>query len=187
MQDDQGIERRFLLGEPESCAVVVRWVAQVLTGPRFRVLRRSGNDLLQDVLRRVVESLRHGRYDASRDFRVYVQSIARYAGREALVEESRRRQWPAVDPDAFSVESTVEAVVLARQSIGKVLEQIDPECRNLFRMLFYEELSHSEIVSRLGIPIGTVKSRTFRCLKKARELFADGTLSRARTTEKENV
>jgi len=39
------------------------------------------------------------------------------------------------------------------------LEQLPVEQRDLIRAAFYEDLSHSQIAERTGIPLGTVKSR----------------------------
>lgn len=165
------LEGRFLAGEPEAYGIVVRWVAQVLTLPRFRLVRSEWADLHQEALRRVIESLRAGRFDASLDLRVYVQGIARYTAREALL---RRLRAAENGPSALSdlgEASRTEELVLADRIVKMVLEKMPEGCRGLFYSLFYQELSHTEIAGRLGVPLGTVKSRLHRCLQRARELI----------------
>ncbi len=185
MGDPGGLEERFLRGEALAYATVARWIAQALTSPRFRLLRSEWKDLHQETLRRVVESLRRGRFDASRSFRVYVQSIARYVARDALTRELRRRGHITSEAVQASSDAVLEAVLQARELAAEVLTRIPPGCRRLFRLLFQEELNQAEIAERLDVPIGTIKSRTFRCLKKAREvLFELGTARRYGTTEK---
>src|SRR5437870_12130812 len=88
---------RFLENDPEALGQVIRWISTALTSPRFWSLRGEWPDLVQEVLARVVESLRLERFDASRDLRVYVQGIARYASLQAL---SRQWQPTASEPVA---------------------------------------------------------------------------------------
>src|SRR5262245_5585628 len=76
---DQSMPRRLLENDPEALAQVVRLISLTIASPRFWSLRPEWPDLIQEVLSRVVESLRRERFDASRDFRAYVQGIARFA------------------------------------------------------------------------------------------------------------
>ena len=59
--------------------------------------------------------------------------------------------------------------------IGGKLDLASGECRDLMRSYFYAEESYAEISARRQLPVGTVKSRLFRCLKSAhRALSAAG-------------
>ncbi len=84
------LERLLLEGDPDALAQVVRWIAEVLAAAWFRRLRGDCPDLHQEVLARVVASLRLGRCEAGRDFRTYGQAVARYAALGELAMRPRR-------------------------------------------------------------------------------------------------
>ena len=52
------------------------------------------------------------------------------------------------------------------------LEQLDPVYRDVIRMSYYEGLSHSGIASKLGAPLGTVKSRLREGVTQLRRILA---------------
>jgi RNA polymerase sigma factor (sigma-70 family) len=162
------IERRILENDPEALGQVFRWIASALTSPRFWGLRSEWPDLHQEVVTRVVESLRHGRFDASREFYSYVQGVARYTALQALAARPRRS---SNDVEGLLAEKslTPEERTANRQLVRRVLDRASEECRELIRAYFFEERSYAEIADSLVLPVGTVKSRLFRCLESARQ------------------
>ena len=46
--------------------------------------------------------------------------------------------------------------------VRQALAELPEHDRELIRLQHYDELTHSEIATRLDIPLGTVKSRSFR-------------------------
>lgn len=52
------------------------------------------------------------------------------------------------------------------------LEKLDPVYRDVIRMSYYEGLSHSGIASKLGAPLGTVKSRLREGVTQLRRILA---------------
>ena len=52
------------------------------------------------------------------------------------------------------------------------LEQLDPVYRDVIRMSYYEGLSHSGIATKLGAPLGTVKSRLREGVTQLRRILA---------------
>src|SRR3990172_1697541 len=81
---EKSAEHRLLENDPEMLGSVFRWISAVLASPRFWSLRSQWADLLQDSVARVIESLREGRFDPSRNFQAYVQGVARYTALQAL-------------------------------------------------------------------------------------------------------
>ena len=101
------LEGRVLRGDPVAIGEVIRWIALVLVGPRFWRLRNDWPDLHQECLRRLLVSLREARFDSSRDFRAYVQSLARYTALEA--RDRLPRTSAKASPLPFSNQGAVEA------------------------------------------------------------------------------
>ncbi len=167
---------RFLRGDDEAIAMIGRWIAQVLASSRFRAIRSHWSDLHQEVQGRLIESFRQGRYDPVRELRVYVQGIARFTAFKAMGRWSSRERGELdmgeselILPPTESGERDLIACELARRA----LELSSEECGGLIRAYFLEERSYGEISRECGNPVGTVKSRLFRCLEKIHKDLTD--------------
>ena len=161
---------RLLAGDRETVSAAVRWVSRVLGSPSFWSLRREWADMVQEVLGRVIGSLREGRFDPERDFRTYVQGVARFTAFTAL---SRRTPEVPVDEDGLELPDepaggSSEDRLTAEQLARYVLDRASESCRNLLVAYFMEQRNYAEIAEETGQPVGTVKSRVFRCLDAAR-------------------
>jgi RNA polymerase sigma-70 factor (ECF subfamily) len=118
-----------------------------------------------------VRAWRHAdAFEPGRDFAPWLATIARRAAIDLLRAEQRRPASPldaADDGDAALTTlppnaEQIEAVWAVRAAI----ESLEPSDRELVRLQYLERLTHTEIAERLGIPIGTVKSRTHRAHRK---------------------
>jgi RNA polymerase sigma-70 factor, ECF subfamily len=167
------IERRLLEDDPDALAQVARWVAVSLASPRFWSLRSVWPDLCQEVIARLVQSLKEARFDPSRDLRTYVQGIAGHVAIQATARRARENVTavrvsavpdPGPDPDRLTIN---------RMIARRVLDQSTEDCRRLIHAYFFEDLSYEEIARSMNVPIGTVKSRLFRCMEAA-YLFLEG-------------
>jgi RNA polymerase sigma factor (sigma-70 family) len=160
---------RFLTGDPEVLAEVSRWISQVLASASFWALRSEWKDLHQEAMGRLIESLRAGRYDPSLDLKAYVQGVAR---KTALKTLTRRLHAPPKADEEEALEQSAsnepeETRVVQQQLARQVLELATDDCRRLIVAYFMEGRSYEEIATEHEAPIGTVKSRLFRCLEAA--------------------
>jgi len=160
---------RFLRGDPDSVGEVIRVASAEIARGRYWALRDQWPDLVQEVLARVTESLRRGRFQPGRPLGAYVRGVARFTAFDAL---QRRRAMPpseTLEPNmmATATESVVEAAA-ARHLARMAWETASEPCRLLLRAHFIEGRSCAEISRRTGMPVGTVKSRLFRCLRAIR-------------------
>ena len=53
------------------------------------------------------------------------------------------------------------------------LAQLPPDQRQALELAYYGGLSQTELAERLGVPLGTVKSRMFTALAKLRDLLEE--------------
>ncbi len=169
---ERSLARRLLESDPKALAQVIRWLSAALTVPRFWSVRDEWPDLLQEALTRVVESLRKGRFEESRDLRLYVQGIARHV---AMTAQKRQQQPP---PDGGTTTSgsrsqSPETLAVNAELARRVLDLASEDCRRLIRLYYYELKTYEEIAAILAVPVGTVKSRLSRCLASAHETPSD--------------
>ena len=177
---DTSIEGRLLAGDEDAIGEISRWVARVVASLRFWRLRSEWLDLHQEVVTRVIASLRAGRFDDRQDLRTYVQAVARYTALEAINHQPPVSFVASLENTRSDDRENVERRVMARQLARLVFDHASDECRRLLRAYFYEQRSYSEIASEAGIPIGTVKSRLARCLDTLHRIIDPGSAARTR-------
>jgi RNA polymerase sigma-70 factor (ECF subfamily) len=173
---DDSLPRGVLDGDEEAVGIVIRWIAQVLTWPRFWSLREERPDLVQESLTRLVASLKKGQFDPTKEFQPYVQGIARHTALEAIEAARRRPGRDGDGPDGShdidvgvwaSVGPPLSESVAQQELVRRVLDGASEECSLLMRLYFLEGKSYEEIAAELVVPVGTVKSRLSRCLDAA--------------------
>jgi RNA polymerase sigma factor (sigma-70 family) len=132
-------------------------------------------DEAEDVLQRVFyEVWRHkDRYDPSRSLGAWVLGIA---NKRAIDHVRRRRRTavPVEELDGIAGEDGRElAERYARASeIRDALSRLPDEQREVLRLAYFGDCTQSQIATQLGIPLGTVKARTFRGLRRLGQLLA---------------
>jgi RNA polymerase sigma-70 factor (ECF subfamily) len=100
--------------------------------------------------------------------------------RNAIVDRSRARNEPPVEaPDVASLEGGPDAHAEAswvQWRMHRALETLPDREREVIALAYWGDLSQSEVAEKLGIPLGTVKTRTRAALAHLAELL-EGDLS----------
>jgi RNA polymerase sigma-70 factor (ECF subfamily) len=130
--------------------------------------RGSAEDVFQQVMTEAWR--RRGQYDPGRaGLTTWLLTIAR----SRALDELRRRRPEPVDPAAVA-EALLEGhedILLEQWRIRQLLAQLPDDERLLLELRFFEDCSQTEIASRTGIALGTIKSRMVRGLDRLRELL----------------
>lgn len=137
--------------------------------------RRVGHDDAEDVLQRVFyEVWRHnGRYDPSRSLTAWVLGIAR----NRAIDHLRRQRNTAVALDNLDDvvgedgREMAERYARARE-VRNALNRLPDEQREVLVLAYFLRFTQSEIATYLDLPLGTVKARAFRGLRRLAELLA---------------
>jgi RNA polymerase sigma-70 factor (ECF subfamily) len=141
------------------------------------LLRDTGlaEDLVQETFVRLWRSA--PRYDPSRSsVRTFVFTLAR----RAAVDLWRRQRGPLPsaleDTDFVDVAGSEEFEhLLLRLDVRDALDALSPAHREVLELQYDTDLTQEQVAIRLGIPLGTVKSRTLYALRAlARELGERG-------------
>ncbi len=105
----------------------------------------------------------------------WIFSIASHLRIDTL--RRNRLALPVPDPseDAMPVPLS-DALIAAEESAQRMRRAIDtlpPEQLTLLQLAFFDDRSHSEIQSMLGVPLGTIKSRLRLALARLRAALKD--------------
>lgn len=154
-------------GDEGAVAVLFDTYAGALYGFGLRRLgdRILAEELVQAVMTRLWR-LAH-RYDPERgSVRTWVFTIARSTAVDLY--RRRPRDTPSDDlPEADEREDELEALLRA-EVVRAALDRLGADHREVLELAYFRSLTQAEIAERLGLPLGTVKSRTFYALKALR-------------------
>jgi RNA polymerase sigma-70 factor (ECF subfamily) len=159
--------------DPEAIASVSERFGRFLGGFLSDALpdRGSTEEVLQQVL---VEIWRRGpEYDPARaSLLTWMMTIAR----SRAIDERRRRRPEPISPElitgAVEEPATIETdELIERWRVAELLDRIPREEAMMLRLRFYEGLAQPEIAARMGMKLGTVKSRMVGALARLRELI----------------
>ena len=107
-----------------------------------------------------------GSLDPDRDLGPWLATIAKRSAIDVYRRETRAAVSPleAVVPDHPALVSPPVAAEDAYEvwEVRRAVSTLPVEERDVIRHQHFDGLTHAQIATRLGIPVGTVKSRSFR-------------------------
>ncbi|HEX6946148.1 MAG TPA: sigma-70 family RNA polymerase sigma factor [Acidimicrobiia bacterium] len=107
-------------------------------------------------------------YDPDRELAPWIYAIARRTAIDIYRKQKPSAALSEADDPAYGpgLEDVWEAF-----EVRLALDSISDDEREVIRLSHFEGLSHAEIAERLGIPLGTVKSRSHRAHRHLLELL----------------
>lgn len=119
-----------------------------------------------------------GHYDPVRGTpSAWLLTLARSRAIDRLRAETQRRKR---EDDAEKIETLsslaanpeeASAAAEMRRTVQAALLALTPEQRQVIEIAYYSGLSHSEIAAKLGVPLGTVKTRIRTAMVRLRDLL----------------
>ena len=99
-----------------------------------------------------------GTFDPSRDLAPWIYAIARRVAIDIHRREAGRR--PTESADDVAVEPLSFSRTWEAWEVRSAVDQLPADEREVVRLSHMGGLTHREIAERLGVPLGTVKSRS---------------------------
>lgn len=132
--------------------------------------REDAEEVLQDSFVKLYRNA--GRFDPELgSARAYLYTIARNEARMRLRRNRGRPKHRSLDDGEAAPEvaaSNGDAVLLSG-----ALASLDADEVKLLRATFFDGFSHAELAESTGLPLGTLKSRIRRALRKLRGLMGE--------------
>jgi RNA polymerase sigma factor (sigma-70 family) len=170
--DGEDLARRFAAGDPEAVRTLYRSHGRLVFAIAFRVLGDAGQaeDATQQTF---VQAWRAAAtYDPDRPIEAWLTTIARRAAIDVLRRERRHRGVEGVNAQntghLVTLPPSAEQIHEVTEVRNALAELSEPE-RELLRLQHYDQLTQAEVAVALDIPVGTVKSRTFRAHRRLAE------------------
>jgi RNA polymerase sigma factor (sigma-70 family) len=179
-REDLELHRRLLAGDRGAFDELYRRYAAPAYGLAYRL---TGQQVLaQDVVHDGFMALWRApeAYDPARGaFRTFFLSLIHHRAVDTVRREERlrKRQDRASNLEPVHGEDVAEDVVDGaylgerRREVRAALQTLPPEQRQVLEMAYFEGMTQVSISDKLGIPIGTVKTRTLAAMKKLRRVL----------------
>jgi RNA polymerase sigma-70 factor, ECF subfamily len=174
---DEALVALVARDDEDALAELYDRVGRTAYGLALRVLRdeRHAEDAVQEAFLQVWRSAAAFRPERAKASTWILTLVHRRA--VDLVRREQRRQAEPLTDDAAGVaveaEQTDEAAWLRfeRERVQTALKRLPDLQRETLELAYYGGFSQSELAERLGVPLGTIKSRMFAGLARLRELL----------------
>lgn len=167
----------FLAGDQEA----VRDVYREYGGPVQTIARSmlSDPEAVKDAIQQTFLKAWRSRatFDQDKPFAPWLYAIARRTAIDALRKQGREPDATIVLPDDVAADDSNSAPMTFERTwevfeVRRALDQLPQVEAAVVRLSHLDGLSHPEIAERLGIPIGTVKSRSARAHARLAQVLA---------------
>ncbi len=160
-QDPQALAESYELHGPMVLAYLRRFVG-----------RDDAEDVLQQVFLEVWRS--RDRYDPARPLEPWIVNIAHKRAIDHLRRRARQDGTQLVsltEPDHATTDRFVDEFAEA-QVVTDALCELPVEQRETIVLAYFNDLTQSQIAGRMNVPLGTVKARSQRGLRRLAAILA---------------
>ncbi|MGH2635895.1 MAG: sigma-70 family RNA polymerase sigma factor [Actinomycetota bacterium] len=174
---DRELVRRIERGDEEAFRGLFRRYAPTALSLARRVARQPflAEEIVQEAFLAVWRN--PGGYDEGRgSVKAWLMGMVHHRAVDAVrrEESQRRRAEDAQASDVVVIEDPADSVVEElgmpeeRKAVRAALDQLPQEQRQVIELMYFGGMSQSRISERLGLPLGTVKSRTLLGMRRLR-------------------
>jgi len=163
---DAHVRARFRDGDSDAVRIVFRAYGRLVYAVAYRVL--GDQSLAEEATQQTfVKAWRAAAsLDSARELEPWLATIARRVAIDLHRREARRAAQPldsvpAEDPGLVSPPASADRVFEVWE-VRRAVDALPEREREVVRLQHFEGLTHPQISARLGIALGTIKSRSFR-------------------------
>jgi RNA polymerase sigma-70 factor (ECF subfamily) len=161
---------RFRAGHPDGVRAVYRAYGALVYAVAYRALgsRELAEEASQQTFIKAWQAA--GTFDPGREPGPWLATIARRCAIDVHRREARRAtaaldDVPAAHPELIELPPGAERSYEIWE-VRAAVDQLPHDEREVVRLQHLQQLSHQEISQRLGLPLGTVKSRSHRAHRR---------------------
>lgn len=169
--DDRELARRFPHGGDDIVRAVYERYGRAVYTVALSMLhdRTQAADVVQSTFLNAWRA--SVKFDPERELGPWLYAIARRQAIDAYRKTSRVEPVSPEHLDAPEQPPPIERTWEVWE-VRLAVDRLPDDERDVVRMAWFEELTHSEIAERLGVAIGTVKSRSHRAHRRLATLLA---------------
>jgi RNA polymerase sigma factor (sigma-70 family) len=167
---DAGLSSRFRNGDEDAVRAVYSTYGRLVYVIAYRILGERGlcEEATQQTFLKAWRAA--GSIDPGRELGPWLATIARRVSIDIYRREGHRASRrlddvPANDPALVSPAVTVEETYDVWE-VRRAVSLLPDDEREVVRAQHFEGLTHAQIAARMGVPVGTVKSRSFRAHRR---------------------
>lgn len=168
-EPDGELLTRFVKGDLDAFESLYREYHAEVYQWAMRIVRDVGiaEDVLVDAFWRAYRG--RAQFDAARSFGAWMRRITTNVALDHLRSMRSRANWVSIHDKIAAPASMAHGL---SESVLRALRKLSPKLQIVATLALMEELPYAEIADALHLPVGTVKSRTFRAIRALRKELA---------------
>lgn len=175
-RSDEEVLEAIAAGDEQALGALYDRFGRAAYGVALRVLRDQAlaEDAVQEAFLAVWRSADGYRRERAKPS-TWILTLVHRRAVDLVRREERRRGEPLGDPPETATGAVSEEAELRdrRAAVQAALQQLPTDQREALELAYYGGLTQSDLAERLGVPLGTIKSRMFAGLTRLRELVPD--------------
>lgn len=181
-KQDRDLLRRIARGDEEAFSSLYERYVSAAFGLASRICgdRNLAEDIVQEAFLSVWRKPENYRAERG-SVAAYVLGAVHHKAVDAIRhEESVRRREQAVSQPADASQEDLEEegwVLVMRDQIRSTVEKLSDVQKEALQLAYFEGLTYSEVANKLGIPLGTAKTRLRDGMIRLRNLLEDSGLA----------
>lgn len=170
IRTDARLRARFREGDPDAVRAAYAAYGRLVYGVAHRILGERGlsEEATQQTFLKAWRSA--GSLDPARELGPWLATIGKRVSIDIYRRETRRAAGSLEDVPADGRELSTAAFAVEQAhdiwEVRRAVSLLPGDERVVVRAQHFEGLTHEQIAARLGIPVGTVKSRSFRAHRR---------------------
>ena len=175
-RSDEALLALVAEGDDEALAELYDRYGRLSYAIALRILRDTGlaQDAVQDAFLTAWRTA--AGFDPARGTApTWLLTLVHRRSVDIVRREQRRRSEPLADSASDAAGPADEDALIRdrRRTVQEALARLPPDQRQALELAYYGGLTQSELAERLGLPLGTVKSRMFAALARLRDLLGE--------------